>query len=630
MDKGDYISKMETLLGDQSTFKRIYDDPTIINEDRLTRLLLRLKKEGFITNEEYNLAKPIGSRPARLYGLPKLHKPKENYPLRPVMSGIKTIGYGLGKMLTRRLSNLRHSPHVVKDSFEFLRKTQTSKNVDKIMVSFDVTSLFTNIPLAFTIDFILDQLYPTCLKNCCWLKLPRTEQCIKCKRRVDFKTLLETATSKTHFTFNNKMYIQHNGVAMGAPLAPVIADIFMSLLETTLMDKLMDVGVCEWYRYVDDTFVLLNPGTNVDDILAILNTFYTSIKFTHKIEENDKLEFLDVLVIRSFERHRFETTIYRKPTFTGLLTNWNSYVPKQYKKASIVSMANRALIICSTYTLLVSEFNEIRRIGLNNDYPLSFIDTIIGIKLSQYIDKNNGKLNEPSIGCVKQKMYVELPFISSSTLTLKKKIMHLTNELRPDLDIQFFSRPPPATQAFFQTKDPIVKHMQSDVVYYIKCNDCEHSYIGKTERQCLRRLCEHGALKSTFEQQQQCIHGGDDLINNNSSNNSTQELRRSSRIKNKQTTTTTAVRETTTTNDDNNDNRAAKSSIAQHEKETGHHMNWSNFRVIWQDNHFYRLLIKESLLIKAYEPELNKTTHSVPLLVFPEGLPRVLLPNPDQ
>jgi len=168
------------------------------------------------------------------------------------------------------------------------------------------------------------------------------------------------------------------------------------------------------------------------------------------------------------------------------------------------------------------------------------------------------------------------------------------------------------------------------VVYYIKCNDCEHSYIGKTERQCLRRLCEHGALKSTFEQQQQCIHGGDDLINNNSSNNSTQELRRSSRIKNKQTTTTTAVRETTTTNDDNNDNRAAKSSIAQHEKETGHHMNWSNFRVIWQDNHFYRLLIKESLLIKAYEPELNKTTHSVPLLVFPEGLPRVLLPNPDQ
>ncbi|CAF4376750.1 unnamed protein product, partial [Rotaria sordida] len=71
----------------------------------------------------------------------------------------------------------------------------------------------------------------------------------------------------------------------------------------------------------------------------------------------------------------------------------------------------------------------------------------------------------------------------------------------------------------------------------------------------------------------------------------------------------------TTTDDYNSDNKVAKSSITEHEKETGYHMDWSNFQ--------------ESLLIKAYEPELNKTTHSVPLLVFPDGLRRVLLPNPD-
>ncbi|CAF4449483.1 unnamed protein product, partial [Rotaria magnacalcarata] len=56
-------------------------------------------------------------------------------------------------------------------------------------------------------------------------------------------------------------------------------------------------------------------------------------------------------------------------------------------------------------------------------------------------------------------------------------------------------------------------------------------------------------------------------------------------------------------------------------------MNWSNFHVTWQDNHPYRLLIKESLLITAYKPELNKTTHSVPLVIFPDGLSRVRLPN---
>ena len=67
---------MQSILQDETAFKCIDHDPTLINEDRLIRLLLRLKKEGFITNGEYNLARPVGSRAARLYGQPKLHKPQ--------------------------------------------------------------------------------------------------------------------------------------------------------------------------------------------------------------------------------------------------------------------------------------------------------------------------------------------------------------------------------------------------------------------------------------------------------------------------------------------------------------------------------------------------------------------------
>ncbi|CAF4810891.1 unnamed protein product, partial [Rotaria socialis] len=61
----------------------------------------------------------------------------------------------------------------------------------------------------------------------------------------------------------------------------------------------------------------------------------------------------------------------------------------QYKKGGIITMVNRALIICSTYTSLAAEFNEIRRIGLMNGYTSSFIDTLIGIKLSEYRKTNN-------------------------------------------------------------------------------------------------------------------------------------------------------------------------------------------------------------------------------------------------
>ena len=140
------------------------------------------------------------------------------------------------------------------------------------------------------------------------------------------------------------MYVQHNGVAMGAPLAPVIADIFMAHTETTLLDELKSIGVCEGHRYVDDTFVLVDPDTKVDDTLFILNNFHPSIKFTNENEANDSLPFLDVRVTRSPDRRTFETTIYRKPTFTGLMINWDSFVPMQYKKAGIDSMIRRALL----------------------------------------------------------------------------------------------------------------------------------------------------------------------------------------------------------------------------------------------------------------------------------------------
>jgi hypothetical protein len=76
--------------------------------------------------------------------------------------------------------------------------------------------------------------------------MPRTEPCdesITKRKAVDM--LLRTVTSEMHFFFDNKMHVQHYGVVMDAPLAPVVADIFMAHMETTLMERLMKSGVCE-------------------------------------------------------------------------------------------------------------------------------------------------------------------------------------------------------------------------------------------------------------------------------------------------------------------------------------------------------------------------------------------------
>ena len=130
---------------------------------------------------------------------------------------------------------------MVKDTFDFVRRIQASGNTDKRMLSFDVSSLFTNVPLTFTIELILDRLYPAC-DNICKDK-PRTRQCRECYRHEELRILLNAATSDTQFMFDGRIFAQRNGVVMGAPLAPIIPDVFMAELETTLMDRLEQKGV---------------------------------------------------------------------------------------------------------------------------------------------------------------------------------------------------------------------------------------------------------------------------------------------------------------------------------------------------------------------------------------------------
>ena len=90
------------------------------------------------------------------------------------------------------------------------------------------------------------------------------------------KKLLTSCTKNVHFSFNSEIYIQIDGVAMGSPLGPVIANIFMVELETTLVPKLED-HVKKWKRFVDDTFVYVKNGSDKYYVSA-LNSFHEKHK----------------------------------------------------------------------------------------------------------------------------------------------------------------------------------------------------------------------------------------------------------------------------------------------------------------------------------------------------------------
>jgi hypothetical protein len=151
------------------------------------------------------------------------------------------------------------------------------------------------------------------------------------------KSLLETVTKETHFYFNNQIYVQHNGVAMGSQLDPLLADIFLVHLEKQLLTQLQTHGLVVWKRYVDDTFAIINDTTDSTVLLNILNSYHPAIQFTKELESHGSLSFLDVKITRlksptSYSKSYFKTTIFRKTTYTGLLTKFSSFVPIQYKK----------------------------------------------------------------------------------------------------------------------------------------------------------------------------------------------------------------------------------------------------------------------------------------------------------
>ena len=169
------------------------------------------------------------------------------------------------------------------------------------MCSFEVKSLFTNVPIDETIKICLDTLY-------------RSEE-------VDppgidepvLKKLLLKCTRDVEFSFNDRMYRQSDGVAMGSPLGPILANIYLGYCESLIPEQ-------RWpdlyRRYVDDTFSLFTGGEQEAlEFLDLLNSLHPSIQFTMEGEIDGRLPFLDALVMRM--EGRFSTTVYRKPTVTG-------------------------------------------------------------------------------------------------------------------------------------------------------------------------------------------------------------------------------------------------------------------------------------------------------------------------
>ena len=167
-----------------------------------------------------------------------------------------------------------------------------------------------------------------------------------------------------------------------------------------------------YYRYVDDTFCLFKNEKDPDLFLTQLDSMHSSLKFIVEKGSNHRLAFLDVFEHKTSTA--FLTSVYRKPTFSGLYTRWDSFCPQQRKINLIKTLVYRALMI-SSKCFLGDEIKFIKSTLSKSGYPLSVLDGVVHDVMIKFDRASTCTVNKCPI-------YLRLPYIRSSDERFAKSI----------------------------------------------------------------------------------------------------------------------------------------------------------------------------------------------------------------
>ena len=125
-------------------------------------------------------------------------------------------------------------------------------------------------------------------------------------------------------------------------------------------------------RYVDDIFCILENENDSVQFLEYLNSRHQNLKFTLEKEIDKKLPFLDILICKN--ETGLKTSIYRKKTDTGLLTNFNSFISYGYKLGLIKTLIDRVYKINSSRQGFMSDIEVTKQILQKNEYSRKLVD----------------------------------------------------------------------------------------------------------------------------------------------------------------------------------------------------------------------------------------------------------------
>ncbi|KAL9964557.1 hypothetical protein ACROYT_G028213 [Oculina patagonica] len=230
LNRTDYDVGVLKIISDSTKFKPIKEDPTLLREGQLQRFLRKLKSKGHLEPNVYSKIFQSGSQPARIYGLPKMHKPRgpnSMPPFRPIVSSIGTYNYELAKYLCSLLQ-----PHI------------------HLIIVLRIVS---------------------------------------------------------RLLMKSKIYrYQVDGVSMGSPLAPVLANLFMGHNENAWLENYKDSRILYYRRYVDDTFCVFETEQDAVSFYNFINSQHPNISFTMEKECFSAESIFEEIEEQEEERHEDE------------------------------------------------------------------------------------------------------------------------------------------------------------------------------------------------------------------------------------------------------------------------------------------------------------------------------------
>ena len=458
LNKTTYMNKANDLLSDDITYEKLTSNPiknktTSFNKkirEIFSKIQDRELKDTMI--KKFSLVTP---RLPYFYGLPKTTK--ESIPLRPVISNCNSYGTKLSNYLSKKLEPMvgKISDSHVLNAMDFKEKVKNLSITGRLL-SLDVNSLFTKVPVDETIDFIRR-------------KLPLMDLDLPFSNEI-FIELLELSTTGNVFQFEGKYYRQKSGMAMGSSLSPIMSNIFMEYFETELLPNITQK---KWLRYVDDIFISWPDNEDFDNFLNILNDLHQNITFKYEFEMNGSLPFLDLRIHRN--DNTLSYSVYRKETNSLSYIHFLSAHQESIKKSVISGQFLRSYRLCDQI-YLKNEIQFIYRVFRDLGYPNAFIHKCHSVAKRKFFGNSDRiQFNQDSLNII------SLPY--------NRNLENIKKDLRKTGFEVVFNYPSVVSKSIIRNS-PGSLH-ESYGTYEINCNNCNEKYYGETGRTLEQRIKEH-------------------------------------------------------------------------------------------------------------------------------------------